>query len=702
MLRLREKTIDERGYYRQGTYSLRISPIEDGSIVIDANRAVATFQFAPNPTDLDDTMQFANTIQADHANGYYVDVNELGMKTISVRGITGQKPQMNVVDKVLGTSAITNIGIPGVNPGDGYTIWQKLYNFFVEWATVIREGPHAYAMLFINTKDAEIYRVVPMTVRKVRTSARPLTYGYAIDLQVLSEADAREMTPTWLERMDDIRSRVKGWQNAINSALILASNILNDTALYTVGSVYGPITSTLSQLNSGLQGFAFTAQKINRYGAYSHEKLKDVAEELTNLNKISSGQNAVLKTISDTNIPAGAIPGVYPPTADATYEVLVPNTQRILDTTVRALSENAVIGEGIRSNLDLDSPNIETYGDALRMLQLVYLAVDSAPLPSSTPAGNASAESRDIHRVVRAGSAGDIIGREEQLASAALAGETDLLEDTVIGVETRHAVRQQKTIETYTLAHLATIVLRDWARSNNDRVSPQLNAFRKWFLGMRDPASVSAVYKNVTVNSTDTIYSLASRYLGSWERWAEIALVNGLKYPYISRQGGSYQKAPGELIAIPVENSKVPVEVLEDLIQITKTHDLLTTQDLFLGFDVEISEVTGDMVYSVYDVAHLAGVQAFRQEVSLVIEGRGGVTPDRSDGPTIKIGSRSRGRQSVDLWQAVLKIWFSQDERVNEVVWVRVEQHGDVVQFSSKLKFENFDSATTVAGELRS
>jgi len=702
MLRLREKTLDDRGYYRQGVYSLRISPIEDGSIVIDANRAVDNFQFAPNPTDLDDTMQFANTVQADHANGYYVDVNELGMKTISIRGITGQKPKMHVADRVLGSSALTNSGIPYFDTGDGYTIWQQLYNFFVAWANAIRERPHGYALMFVNTKDAEIYQVVPMTVRKVRTSARPLTYGYAIDLQVLGEADARDETPSWLERMDDIRSRVKSWQNTINQTLILAANLLNDVALYTVGSVFGPITSTLTQLNNGLQGFGFTAQKINRYGAYSHDRLKAVAEELANSAKIDEGQNAVTKTLTDTNIPAGSIPGVYPPTADACYTSLVPPAEIILRTGVQALSENAVVDEGIRSNLDLDSPNLETYGDALRMLQLVYLTVDSAPLPNSTPAGNASSESKDLHRVVRAGSAGDVIGREDVLASAALAGETDLLEDTVIGTETRHAVRRQKTIETYTLSHLATIVLRDWARSNNDRISPQLNSFRKWFLGMRDPSSFSTVYKNVEVSSTDTIYSLASRYLGSWERWAEIALVNGLKYPYISRQGGAYQKAPGEEIAIPVEDAKVPVEVVEDLIQITKTHDLLTTQQLFLGFDVEISGVSGDMVYSVYDVAHLAGLQAFRQELSLVIEGRGGVTPDRSAGPVIKIGSRSRGRQSIDLWQAVLKLWFSQDPRVNEVVWVRVEQRGDVVQFSSKLKFENFDSATTVAGELRS
>jgi hypothetical protein len=719
MLRLAERELDDRGYYRFGEYSLRIVHIvtRAGNSTFDMD-SVREYVFRPNPTDIESMNQYANMVQPDHGDGFYVDVNGVGVKTVSIRGTTGQFPRSTLlggaIGRIAGSStsnsirsltsplqgALTRSGsLDGSTGRDGYTIWIELENFFMRWTDLIKDRPNAYAMLFVNLKDAIIYNVLPTSFRETRTAARPLSYGYALDLQVIGEAKS-QFKPTWLDRMDDIRSRAKKWQTAVNKSLILASKILKDVSVSAVSSVYKPITDTLEDMTLGIQSLVFTADMIEKQSLYSHEKLKEAAEEMFKADTYSLGANASNKALTDINRPMEGAVVMAPPTRDVTHDALLPGAQYITDNLIKLLSNtNGASFE--TSRLWLDNPNLESYSDSLDLLLSSYIAIDQAPLPDSTPAGDAGYESRDIHRATRAGEAGIVAGRTDELASATLAGETEMLADSTTSTEARHANRLQKSVKNYTLSHLAAMALRSWSKSNNDRVSPQLNAFRAWFLGMRDPASFSPLYRDVSVNGPETIYTLAHKHLGSWEKWPVIALVNGLKYPYVSPQGGAYQVAYGGVIHIPVEDSKIPVEVVEDLLQIQNTHDKLSTLDIFLGFDIEVNPVSRDMVYSTYDIAHIAGIKAFSQEVALVFEGSGGITADSYDVPIIKIGTKSGGRATLEYYRSALKNWFTNDYRVQSVQRIRVWQDGAALYYSAELTFENFDTSTTVAGSLR-
>jgi hypothetical protein len=91
MLRLAERELDDRGYYRFGEYSLRIVHIvtRAGNSTFDMD-SVREYVFRPNPTDIESMNQYANMVQPDHGDGFYVDVNGVGVKTVSIRGTTGQ------------------------------------------------------------------------------------------------------------------------------------------------------------------------------------------------------------------------------------------------------------------------------------------------------------------------------------------------------------------------------------------------------------------------------------------------------------------------------------------------------------------------------------------------------------------------------------------------------------------------------------
>ncbi|MHC4649161.1 MAG: hypothetical protein ACYTBJ_27225, partial [Planctomycetota bacterium] len=412
----------------------------------------------------------------------------------------------------------------------------------------------------------------------------------------------------------------------------------------------------------------------------------EAATEMFKAETYSSGANADTKALADIKKPLGSAVLMTPPTRDATYDALLPGSQIVADTFVKLLTNiNGATFE--TSSLWLDNPNLESYSDSLDLLFSAYLAVDQAPLPENTPTGDAGYETRDMHRAARVGGAGVVSDRVHELSSASLDGETEMLTDSTTSTEARHAKRLQKSIKTYTLSHLASMVLNNWARSHSERLSPQLNAFRAWFLGMRDPASFSPLYRDVRIQGPETIYSLAQKHLGSWEKWPVIALVNGLKYPYVSPQGGAYQVGYGGTISIPIEDSKIPVEVIEDLLQIQEIHDVPTKLDLFLGFDVEVNPISRDMVYTTYDIAHIAGIKAFEQEVALVFEGSGGVISNPYDMPAIRIGTKSGGKVTLEFYRSALKNWFTNDYRVKSV--------------SADLTFENFDESTTVAGSLR-
>ena len=712
MLRLSTKTPLDGGFYVTGRYTLAVVAVEEGVLRLD--RTEAEYTFTPNPTDLDDTTMFANTVSPDQGGGFYVELSEIGTKTISIRGTTGQFPAQSQGGRILesiagatGRLAASTANLLGITDReDGYSEFIKLQNFFREWGARIRSDPSRYAMVFVNHKDVDFYQVVPIDFRKTRTSARPLQYGYAVSLRVISEFDpsgvfARQQS--WLDRVDNIRSQINRWRQAINQAALLSSYLVSSSlSTFTATSLapFSDMTAFFDNLAEGIQGAAFVANSSTIAAATSVEQLNDATARL-----FTTREGSVIaetrQMIASTNVSASVYPAAssssfVPPTSSAMARIFAANTD-VLWAAEEILNASLTTSAGmfIYSGIDTNSPYIDQYITALELNINGLIATEAAPLPEWSPSGRAGADSRAMHEAARAGLAGYVADSTSDLVSASLAEETQIID----GVR-QPRDRTNDTSARYSLAYIAALVLGPWARGNDESISPELNSFRRGFLGMRDPSTLAPLYKIVDVSSTDTIYSLASRHLGSWRRWFEIALINDLKYPYVSTAGGEFVRKPGEQVYIPLETATVPVSLVERLLSITSVHDLVSLQDAFLGFDLEL-DYSGDMVFNGRDYAFVSGVKAFEQELSMVLDGAGGVTSDPTQGLGLRIGSKGKGGATAQLWGGYLRRWLSADPRVNDVVALKTFLDGDTVHFYTKLRFENYDSTVTVAGDVR-
>ena len=545
-------------------------------------------------------------------------------------------------------------------------------------------------MLWLNPKDGEFFHVVPMSFRKPRTASRPLHYQYAIQLRVLGEVNyrGRHGRRGWLDRMSEIRGEITKWKNAVNNIILLASALTRAVVRPVFAPLYD-ISNTLNNMTAGLQSMVATGEMISGMGRSSTQSIVDAARALNNFNDKPQFNDNFVSGLISQSVLHRSVPLL---TRTGIASVLSP-IPGILNTAVEHLAISAPAN--IRGHITPDDPYIEQYGMALDMMFEAYVAMDRAPIPDYEPANDVDSMSRVMHEAARSGNTAYIDGQENEYTSTVLAAETDYR-----GTDTRHPAGINRSIEQVPLSYLASMILTTLQPSQREAVSAEIESFRRAFLGMRDPTTLSPLYREIKVTVTDTVYSLADTHLGDWRRWSEIALINNLEYPYVSPDGGESCATPGDTIYVPVPGAKVPIETIAQYKNIVRIHDKLSLQDVFLGFDIEI-QGTGDTKFWKNDLSHVSGVKAFEQEMAIVMEGAGGITSDRIAGPRLRIGTKGKGVASLAMWRGMLRSWLSGDPRVEAVEWINVYQKGDQVGYSVRLRFEQYDSSITLAGALR-
>jgi len=700
MLKTLSKKPQEDGFYVTGSYELAIVPVIEE--ILDFNRVHKQYIFTPNPTDIDDTTQIPNTIEPDQGDGFYINLNKAGVKSINIRGTTGQfynKPGLLETFGGRAGSAIKTVsGLLGIKKyPNGYDRFIELQNFFAFWYKEVDKNPSNVAMLFVNHKDAEFYQVVPMDFRKVRTAAKPLHYGYAITLRVIDEhrpSGRFFLQKSWLDRFNSIRSKISRWRQAVNQSIVLTSFITQQTiSSYMPESVFpiNDIANNARNMNNALQGVVYSSNMLSNSGSNVVNKFKSMSESMYGP---GSEKNTVFNVSGKRNEPLpNAAANVVPPTRSNMTNAYLP-TINILDSATNQINSSTPVSE--HTHLNLNSPYISQYATALELRMQSLLASELAPIPDYTPVENSSEITRHMHQAGKQGSTGYLQGRENELASASLAAETQFIDNV------RHPIGYvNESLQNYSLSYLASDVLSSWASDNEKRVSSELNSFRKAFLGMRDPNTLAPLYKTIVVGEFDSVYSLSAQWLGTWERWFELVLLNDLQYPYISSKGGLYCKKPGDQIIVPINEVNIPLDTIERIKNITRIHDRVKEQDAFLGFDIELNS-NGDTVFGTHDFLHVSGIKAFEQEMRFILEGAGGVSTDKTAGPSIKIGTKNKGKETLSLIKSTLKQWLSADPRIEEVISVNLLQEGSTIYTYMNLLFKNYDSSIVIRGELRS
>lgn len=679
------------GFYLSVQYKLEILPIVDGEVNFEDVHA--EYIFRPNPTDIDRTINIPNNIQPDQLQGFYVDVNTPGTFFLVVRGTTGQilKSKAERALDMFGLGSFADMAtLVGLTKEDnGYTEYIKLTNFFYEYFQLIQDDPSGYAMIWLNAKDVEFYRVLPLSLNFPRTSARPISYGYAVTFQAIDETRPAHTDPrTAMDRMNQIRANINRWKTAIAKSIVtvgyLAQHVTN------IGNRFGLdqanyVGNILNNMAGGLEGLANTSSQVDTTLSNTREMFSNIRER---------ANTALYKITDDTGyLSSQQIAELTPPTRD-NIAFLYAGIDDVLEQSRLGLEQ--VNPSGPSSSLDPASPYLDAYGASVDLMMQARLATELAPLPDNDPITIALNEIRGVHRSARAGTVGYLEGRGDELSSASYAAETYMLN----GV--RHPIGvSNESGSAVSLSYLTAEILKSWGTLNDNSISPALASFRKAFFGMNDPSTLSPIYKMITIKRGDTIYKLAEKHLGTWERWAEIALINGLQYPYISRIGGLYCKIPGDVIYIPTKDARIQPELLENLYGIIAVHDRVTLNEAFLGFDIAIDPTSGDAEFEIWDYAFTTGFQAFVQETGFVFEGTGGLTSDPEKGLGIKIGTKRGGLRDIALWQGIIKQWLSNDPRIEQVIKVNVTQDGGTIQFSSKVKVHGIDETQVVASMVR-
>jgi len=678
--------------YLTGEYTLLILRITDDEI--DFENPYYEYVFYPNPTDIDRQINIPNNIQPDQMDGFYIDVNKPGVFYITIRGNTGQKKKSRT-DRIAGAFGVSGVAeiasLVGLNEQeDGYTEYIRLSNFFYDWFSAIGDDPSGYAMIFVNAKDGEFYRVLPMSLQFPRTAARPLHYGYSITLQAIDEQRPNDTEArSTLDRINAVRNNINRWKRAIMDSIIgvsyLAQHITN-VGIGVANAEASRVGTVLNAMADGLQGMAYMSTALDASTGSTRDTYSRIREKVDD-----ALHSAGLR--DNDGVPPAMFQNIAPPTRAVVGSVF-DRMDEVVDELLLKVS-NTNPGGAITST-DPASPYIDAYGAAIELLMSSATAIDKAPLPDFDPISSAINASRSMHKAARSGSVGMLEGREDELSSSAYYAETYMLD----GTRNPKGVVQEG-ITSNSLSYITASILNTWGTLHNSTLSPALNSFRKAFLGMRDPSTLSPTYRMVEIRGNDTIYGLAKKYLGTWERWAEIALINDLEYPYISEDGGLYCKSKGDVIYIPSRDSRIPVELLEDLYSVIGVHDRLSLNDVFLGFDIRIDPTSKDAQYEKYDYAFVSGFDAFVQELSFALESKGGLTSDPIKGIGIKIGTKSGGLKDIALWRGIIYRFLSSDYRVEKIIKLSVQQQSGMIYFNTRLKLHGVDEEQTIASKVR-
>lgn len=92
------------------------------------------------------------------------------------------------------------------------------------------------------------------------------------------------------------------------------------------------------------------------------------------------------------------------------------------------------------------------------------------------------------------------------------------------------------------------------------------------------------------LNSSDTLHSLAAKYLGDARLYQHIAVLNNLRYPFISREGIPGTKRPGDRILIP---SRARAPESKPITPVLGVPPNASAEERVLGTDLKMERVPG-------------------------------------------------------------------------------------------------------------
>lgn len=186
------------------------------------------------------------------------------------------------------------------------------------------------------------------------------------------------------------------------------------------------------------------------------------------------------------------------------------------------------------------------------------------------------------------------------------------------------------------------------------------------------------------VTGTDSLPSLASQYLGDGRLWYDIAVLNGLKPPYVSATGGEHTARPGDTIVIPQVAQRTAATVagagagpepgLDILGTDIRVAETAASRAGRPAVDMVVDQATHRDVQTVSRVANLAQALQVRTWTE-----RGRLPYAPGYGLLRAIGIRQTAAFAT-LLQLTHRETVQQDARVDRIVGYEFDAEGDVVE----------------------
>lgn len=218
------------------------------------------------------------------------------------------------------------------------------------------------------------------------------------------------------------------------------------------------------------------------------------------------------------------------------------------------------------------------------------------------------------------------------------------------------------------------------AQANADVVA----SYSEGKINIPTPAAV----KQVDIQDGDDVQTIATRLLGSPDRFKEIVVLNNLKAPYISATGGPGVLKFGDKILIPKQSGTGSSGVIKNK-EYNISADLIESEKN-MGVDIRLTPEGDLAVSNTKDLDLIAGMENMSQAVSLKFAyEKGSLKRHKQIGTSLEIG-RKVGNNLEEIRDEIVSS-FGADNRVQNIPFITLRQEGNTTFINMLLKLKGAD-----------
>lgn len=514
------------------------------------------FYLPINPQNITQEENFAINITPTQ-RGIVAEHNGVVLKDLVIAGTTGQRPSNTI---------------------SGYEYFLQLRNYFRSYAELKKSTDQKNSQLiFMNRKDNEYLIVEPVKFVMERDSGRPFLYNYKIVMKALGLRRpnfANGILGDFFNKIDSIIERITDYIQGSRVIMQGFTNFFTGIEREFVATIMEPI-ETVGLAFKQFRGLPFTladmpSSIINQLSDRTVQAFLDNAKQEKKNGNVNFAE---IKIPIDTQRESTA-------NGANALSILTPQAKADLSVSVFSDSEKNILNNFV--------------ADALKKTKSFYEEL----LTNITSLRDDLSDKSGVGDTYY----DDFVGRTPEFTASSTRTPREDDVEAMIGLN---------------LAERAIKYILSTESLFNETVEQYIDDVEDKYknnLELINPQSVD----EIILPNNATLEDLAAEYLGSADRWIDIAIVNNLIAPYIDEDSTSDRiKRPGDKILIPKETPAEPSNIPTTR-TIALTEDFNTTEKN-LGVDIKINSDFDFIINSTNDIELIAGGSNAGQAVIIKI-----------------------------------------------------------------------------------